>query len=157
MEKYKSFREITESEKYKKTKDYLQHGPVTVFDHSIYVAATSLKISKKLHLGVNEESMVKTALLHDYFLYDWHDKDHPKLHGIRHAKIAAENAKRDFGLTKKEYRAICSHMFPLGLRVPLSREAIILTLADKYCATRESINARKSRHAIRRDVKKGRI
>ena len=89
--------------------------------------------------------MIKAALLHDYFLYDWHDKDHPKLHGFRHATIAAKNAKRDFGLTKKEYKAIRSHMFPVNLRLPTSREALILTLADKYCAARESIRFRKKR------------
>jgi uncharacterized protein len=87
--------------------------------------------------------MVKVALLHDYFLYDWHDKNHPKLHGFRHATIAANNAMRDFGLTKKEYRAIRTHMFPLNLRLPTSREAFILTLADKYCATLETISTLK--------------
>lgn len=51
-----------------------------------------------------------------------------KLHGFRHAKIAADNAKRDYGLTKKEYRIIASHMFPLGWRIPTSKEAILLTL-----------------------------
>ena len=142
MEKTNAFKEITESEKYKKTKDFLQHGTVSVFDHCLSVAETSLKISKVFHIGIDEESMVKTALLHDYFLYDWHDKNHPKLHGFRHAKIAAENAKRDFGLTEKEYKIICSHMFPLGWKLPLSREAIVLTLADKYCATKECFKRR---------------
>jgi uncharacterized protein len=107
------------------------------------VAEKSLEISRKLHIKVDAESMVKVALLHDYFLYDWHDKNHPKLHGFRHATIAANNAMRDFGLTKKEYRAIRTHMFPLNLRLPTSREAFILTLADKYCATLETISTLK--------------
>jgi uncharacterized protein len=145
MTENKTFKDITESEAYQRTKQFMQHGTVSVYDHSIYVAATSLKISKKFHIKVDEDSMIKAALLHDYFLYDWHDKDHPKLHGFRHATIAAKNAKRDFGLTKKEYKAIRSHMFPVNLRLPTSREALILTLADKYCAARESIRFRKKR------------
>lgn len=138
-----NYKKITTDEKYLKTKNFIQHGNVSVFDHSIYVAETSLKISKMLHIKVDKEVMIKTALLHDYFLYDWHDKNHPKMHGFRHATIAAENAKRDFGLTDKEYKAIRSHMFPLNLRIPTSREAFILTLADKYCAARESLKRRK--------------
>jgi uncharacterized protein len=143
MEKTQAFKQIAESEKYQKTKQLRQHGDVTVFEHSLSVAEKSLEISRKLHIKVDAESMVKVALLHDYFLYDWHDKNHPKLHGFRHATIAANNAMRDFGLTKKEYRAIRTHMFPLNLRLPTSREAFILTLADKYCATLETISTLK--------------
>lgn len=152
MEKTKAFKEITESKKYQRTKDLRQHGSVTVFEHSVLVAETSLKISKKLHLKVDDESMVKVALLHDYFLYDWHDKTSPKMHGFRHATFAAENAKRDFGLTKKEYKAIRAHMFPLNLRIPTSREAFILTIADKYCAASETIKTKKKRRAMKRDA-----
>jgi len=145
MEQSETFRNITESEKFKRTKNFMQHGRVSVFDHSVSVASTSLKISKKLHIKIDEDAMIKMALLHDYFLYDWHDKTSPRMHGLKHASIAAKNAKRDFGLTKKEYKAIRSHMFPLNLRLPLSREAFILTIADKYCATKESLKRRKPR------------
>ena len=156
MEKTKAFREITESKEYKRTKELRQHGSVTVFEHSLNVASVSLSISKKLHIKVDEESMVKIALLHDYFLYDWHDKNHPRMHGFRHGTFAADNANRDFGLTKKEYKAIKSHMFPLTLlRVPTSREAFILTLADKYCAAKESIATRKTRRILKRQSRTG--
>ncbi len=154
MEKTAAFKEITESKQYQRTKNLRQHGSVTVFEHSLSVAETSLKISQKLHIKVNEESMVKVALLHDYFLYDWHDKNHPKLHGIRHAGFAAKNADADFGLTKKEYKAIRAHMFPLGIRIPSSREAIVLTLADKYCAARESLSTHRNRRVLRRQYSK---
>ena len=140
-----NFQKITNDEKYLRTKDFMQHGKVSVFDHSIAVAEASVKISKKLHIKVDREALIKGALLHDYFLYDWHDKNHPRLHGFRHAKIAAENAKRDFGLTRKEYKMISSHMFPLGWRIPTSREAFILTIADKYCATKESLKRKKGK------------
>ena len=154
MEKTAAFKKITESKQYQRTKDLRQHGNVTVFEHSLSVAETSLKISQKLHIKVNEESMVKVALLHDYFLYDWHDKNHPKLHGVRHAGFAAKNADADFGLTKKEYNAIRAHMFPLGIRIPSSREAIVLTLADKYCAARESLGTHRNRRFLKRQYRK---
>ena len=154
MEKTAAFKQITESKQYQRTKDLRQHGNVTVFEHSLSVAETSLKISQKLHIKIDEESMVKVALLHDYFLYDWHDKNHPKLHGVRHAGFAAKNADADFGLTKKEYKAIRAHMFPLGIRIPSSREAIVLTLADKYCAAKESLSTHRNRRFLKRQYRK---
>ena len=138
-----NFYKITESEKYQRTKNFTQHGVYSVYDHSIYVCQTCFRMADKLRLKINRESLVKAALLHDYFLYDWHDKSSPKLHGFRHAKIAAENAKRDYGLTKKEYRMMAAHMFPLGWRIPSSKEAILITLADKYCAMKETLKRKK--------------
>ena len=131
------FQEITESPQYQKLKGFYQHGDYSVYSHSINVYKTCFRIVDRLHLKLDEEALTKIALLHDYFLYDWHDKDCPKHHFTGHPRRAAKNAKRDFGLTKKEERAIKSHMFPAGLRPPTSREALILTCADKFCATRE--------------------
>lgn len=137
MTKSEIFEQITNSPEYQVLKDYHQHGSHSVYNHSVNVYNACFKIAKKLHIKVNEESLAKSALLHDYFLYDWHDDKNPVSHFTRHPARAAKNAKRDFGLTKKEERAIRSHMFPAGLRPPTSREALILTFADKYCATRE--------------------
>jgi uncharacterized protein len=135
-------------------KNYYQHGSVTTWQHVLRVAYFALEINRKLHLHCNERELVRGALLHDYFLYDWHDKNHPKMHGFRHGTYAAENADRDFGLTKKEFKAIKSHMFPLTLlRIPTSREAFILTLADKYCATKESFDTKKKRKALKRQYR----
>lgn len=150
MEKTAAFKKITESKQYQRTKDLRQHGNVTVFEHSLSVAEASLWLSKKLHIKVDEESMVKVSLLHDYFLYDWHDKSHPKMHAFRHATISAKNAERDFGLTKKEYKAIRAHMFPINLRFPTSREAFLLTIADKYCAAKETIKTHKNRRVMKK-------
>lgn len=52
-----------------------QHGTYSVYEHSIYVCQTALKLSDFLHLKINRNSLTKAALLHDYFLYDWHDKE----------------------------------------------------------------------------------
>ena len=131
------FQEIINSPKYQQLKKFRQHGDYSVYDHSINVYNTSCKIVKKLHLSVDTKALTKGALLHDYFLYDWHDKDCPKHHFTGHPARAAKNAKRDFGLTPKEERIILSHMFPAGLKIPSSKEAVVLTVADKYCAVQE--------------------
>lgn len=132
---------IVNSENFKKEKEFMQHGSTTVYDHSLYVTKTCFSLVKKLHLNVNKESLMKGALLHDYFLYDWHVKDSShRLHGFRHAKFAHDNALKDFGLNKKEKNMILSHMFPLGYRIPRYKESIILCLVDKYCATVETLS-----------------
>ena len=81
---------------------------------------------------------MRGALLHDYFLYNWreHNDDH-KLHGFYHARKAMENAERDFGLNPVEANIIHRHMFPLNPMPPKYKESVVVTCADKICATRE--------------------
>ena len=135
--------DIINDEKYLKQKEYMQHGDISVYDHQLMVTKTSIKIAKKLRIKVNYESLIRGSLLHDYFLYDWHEKDSShKLHGFRHAKSAMNNADRDFKLNHIEKNMIKCHMFPLNLRVPRYKESIILCIADKICATKETIDGK---------------
>lgn len=55
-------------------KNAIQHGLTTVYEHSVGVAGASLKLAEFFHLKVNEKALIRGALLHDYFLYDWHIK-----------------------------------------------------------------------------------
>ena len=52
-------------------KENMQHGSVSVFEHSVCVALVCLWLVHRLHLKVNQRALVRGALLHDYFLYDW--------------------------------------------------------------------------------------
>ena len=89
---------------------------------------------------LDEEKLVRGALLHDYFLYDWHQKDPShRLHGFRHPKTALGNAQRDYYLNWKEKNIIARHMFPLIPVPPQCREAWIVCLADKWCALGETM------------------
>ena len=140
MEKIRTFNEIIDDDRFLQEQRFMQHGDVSVYEHSVSVAKTCVLIARKLSLKVNYDSLVKGALLHDYFLYDWHIKDPShRLHGFTHPKKAMNNAKRDFGLNKKEENMILSHMFPLVPVIPKSKEGLILCIADKYCATKETI------------------
>lgn len=51
-------------------KENMQHGSVSVFEHSVCVALVCLWLVHRLHLKVNQRALVRGALLHDYFLYD---------------------------------------------------------------------------------------
>ena len=125
-------------------KDFTQHGNTTTFDHCVNVARTSYRINHALHLHADDKDLILTALLHDYFLYDWHDHSHP-LHGYTHADTAADNAVRDFPLDTEEEKAIRSHMWPPNIsRIPSSRIAWIISAADKICSAKETLSGRHS-------------
>ncbi len=121
-------------------KRFRQHGNCTVYDHSVSVAKASLDIAEKLHLKVDCEALARGALLHDYFLYDWHKPDptRPK-HAFFHPRVAWENASRDYDLGRKEEDIIRRHMFPVVPIPPRTAEGWIVCLADTYCALKETI------------------
>ncbi len=126
------------SEGMQKEKDFSQHGGISCYDHSVAVAKMSVRMALRLRMRVDMESLIRGALLHDYFLYNWRDgkKEH-NLHGFRHAQRALQNAQRDFPLSPIAKDVICRHMFPLNIHPPRYRESYIVTVADKVCATRE--------------------
>lgn len=117
---------------------FIQHGKTSTLDHVMSVAWTCLYLNRKLHLKVDEKSLMRVAILHDYYLYDWHipDPKRPGLHGFTHGPLAAKLANADFGLSDHEHDAIYHHMFPL-VAPPKHKLGWILTLVDKYVSTRE--------------------
>ena len=120
-------------------KSYIQHGSTSVYEHSVKVAYTSLYFARRFRLNIDEKSLIRGALLHDYFLYDWHEKDGGhRLHGFFHAERALHNARRDFNLNFIERDIIRKHMFPLNITPPKFRESWIVTWADKLCAAEET-------------------
>ena len=133
------------------SKNSIQHGTVSVMEHSIAVAQCALEISEKLPFSVREKELVRGALLHDYFLYDWHDKEVTwrnivrfyEMHGFTHPSTALTNAKKQFKLTKREEDIIKKHMWPLTVKPPVCREAWVVTMADKYCSLLETFHIRK--------------
>lgn len=132
--------------RYARTRHFVQHGGVTVYDHCLRVAAMSCRLARALDLDVDTDALVRGALLHDYFLYDWHEKDDShRLHGFTHPRRALQNACEDWALTEVECNVILRHMFPLTPVPPACREAWLVCLADKLCAMQEMVYTRTSR------------
>lgn len=132
--------DILNSSFIKKEKDYIHHGSVSVFDHSYRVAFFCIFFSLFLPLVFNRRALIRGALLHDYFLYDWHEDDPShKWHGFIHAKRAYFNASRDFDLCNIEKDIILRHMFPLNITPPKYRESILVCCVDKVCALGETL------------------
>lgn len=131
--------EICMNSKIMESKKYIQHGNTSIFMHSVAVAYYSHRIALIFRLPIEERKLIRGALLHDYFLYDWHKKDirHP-LHGIRHPYTALQNASRDLRLSNIEKDIILRHMFPLTLTPPRYWESAIICIVDKACAVYET-------------------
>mgnify|MGYP001133196900 FL=1 len=134
--------DILESHNFKRMKEYIQHGDVTVNAHVLSVARCSIALSEYLHIRCSRRELIRGALLHDYFLYDWHipDEENPhKLHGFYHPGTALRNASREYRLTVREADIIRRHMWPLTVVPPGCREAWIVTAADKWCSLLETL------------------
>lgn len=149
--------DILHSENFQKTRYHIQHGTMPVYRHCLDVAKQSIQINKALGLGCSERDLIRGALLHDYFLYDWHDKNrenYQKLHGFYHPGIALKNARKEYHLTRREEDIIKKHMWPLTVVPPLCREAWVVTAADKYCSLLETLKIRKRPGGVRVGVAK---
>lgn len=121
--------------------EFVQHGTTSTLTHTERVARASLSLAQALHLNVNEPDLVAGALLHDFYLYDWHDRSTSKPnHATKHPLYAAENARELLGVNAHVASIIETHMWPLPpARVPASKEAWLVCVADKLCSLKETI------------------
>ena len=92
--------------------------------------------------------LVRGALLHDLFLYNWRDINaSAQEHLEMHPRVALENAKKITDVSVVMEDVIVNHMWPLGNAKPKSKEAWIVQASDKLCTilevTYQSIQALK--------------
>ena len=121
-------------------RDYIQHGSISTYKHVVNVTKIAYRLDKKYGLGADREVLLTAALLHDFYLYDWHDKPYSDLHGYRHPARAAEKAVTVFKVDDRVKSAIQTHMWPFTLRkIPKSREAWIVCMADKIASMMETL------------------
>lgn len=149
-------RDIIMSDEAQRMKEFTQHGTTSVFEHALAVAKFSLIFAINLEaltgIKVDRTALVRGALLHDYFLYDWHKPSEKRrgLHGFTHPSIACENAIRDFHIPPIEQDIIRHHMFPLTFFCPHSWEGWLVCFADKWCALCETFKVDVSSYIIYR-------
>ena len=134
-------REIICAGRYREMKRFFSHSDITVYEHCIKVAYAAYCFAVKNEIPCDRRALVRGALLHDYYLYDWHDPNKGfRWHGFKHHRFALQNAEQDFVLTRREREIIRTHMFPLTFWcMPTCREAWIVSIADKMVATEETL------------------
>ena len=113
---------------------YRHHANVSCLDHTLLVA--DLVYTTARRWGLDHHSATRGALLHDFYLYDWHTGG-PGFHGLKHARIALRNAESVFSLNDIEKNAILRHMWPLTPIPPRYPESLLVSLADKVSSYRE--------------------
>ena len=136
------FNSLKSNSKTLQMKNYIQHGSISTYTHCINVTKKACELNRKLHLNADEETLIQGAMLHDFYLYDWHNKDNGThdWHGYRHADTAMKNAIEEFGVDEGVQHIIWCHMWPLNItRVPRTREAWIVCMADKMCSFVETV------------------
>lgn len=91
-------RDIIESEEYRKMQTYRHHSNGSTYDHSIKVAYLCYCHYHRFKSKVNLNELLRGALLHDYFLYDWHDKSDPNtIRGLAHDFLHPNRALKQIG------------------------------------------------------------
>ncbi|HEX2986304.1 MAG TPA: HD domain-containing protein [Caproiciproducens sp.] len=122
-------------------KKYIQHADISCLEHSVSVAYYAFALCRRLNMNVDCKSLIRGALLHDFFLYDWHkdSEEREGLHAFTHPKTALKNAEERFPLNDIERDIIVKHMWPLTLTPPKYRETFLVTLSDKFCSVIETL------------------
>lgn len=131
-------KDIAENPNVLALKEHHQHIASSRYSHCLEVSYYTYLICKKL--GLDYVSAARGALLHDFYFYDWRNKNvegQKKFHLLRHPKIALTNAIDLFELNELEQDIIIKHMWPLTVKFPKFTESFIVTWVDKYCATAE--------------------
>ncbi|HWS44160.1 MAG TPA: HD domain-containing protein [Pseudoflavonifractor sp.] len=113
------------------------HPTTTCYEHSVFVAYTAFRLARRW--GLDYRAAARAGLLHDLYLYDPRDRSaYQGNQCFAHPKAALRNADALVGgLTEKEKNSIISHMWPLARYMPRYKEAYVVNLADKLCATAE--------------------
>lgn len=127
--------DILTNKEFLKLNYYTHHHWTTRLMHSINVSYISWLIARKLKCDA--KSVARAGLLHDFCLYDFKvETPTGEMQTFYHPKAAAKSSAELFEISDLERDAILSHMFPFG-PLPNSKEAWIITMADKMCATVE--------------------
>jgi len=116
--------------------NFVHHRNVSRLEHCIHVSYYSYLICKKW--GLDYESAARGGLLHDFYFYNSHTtKPEWGIHCFSHPSIALKNAQEHFTLNEVEKDIIVKHMWPVTISKPKFKESYVVTMMDKYCATRE--------------------
>ena len=142
----KIYQTFLNDEKIKRMMNIQMHRGSNCYVHSFKVAKKSIQRALQINdKKINLELVLIGAILHDYYLYDWRD-DRSKLrkHGKNHPHIAAENAEKDFDVSKEVKKIISSHMWPINFsEFPNTKEARIVSICDKAVSLGEALTSRK--------------
>ncbi|MCM1523124.1 MAG: HD family phosphohydrolase [Ruminococcus sp.] len=135
---YETVADLLDSEVVQQMRQYMHHGHTTCFQHCLNVSYYNYIFCKLLSLDARAGA--RAGLLHDLFLYDWHEYvkgKGQKFHGWTHAGTALANVRKYFEITPMEADIIQKHMFPMNIALPKYKETVVIICVDKMCGAWE--------------------
>lgn len=133
--------DILQHDEFKHLYSIRHHNKTSCAEHCIHVSYSCYLLLKGY---ARQNDVVRSALLHDMFSYDYHNKSMGKkyhsLHGLYHPAVAVQNATAIFNINKFQQDIIRYHMFPLTIHPPTSFAGFLVVWLDKYWAVREMFN-----------------
>ena len=136
--------DILASKEFKKARRQIHHHRTTVASHSVRTAIAGLKIClalRKIGINVDTRMVVRTALLHDLGMVGRNERYRNNYECcVKHPENSASISKQICpDLDEKSLAAIESHMWPLSTRIPRTKEALVLCMADKVSSVEDLI------------------
>ncbi len=137
-------KDILDSKEFLQATHQVHHLSTSVANHSILTAKIGLKICDRLKnrgITVDERKVVRIALLHDLGMLGRRHRYKNNFEcGYYHPLNSAVSAQKIWpDIDPASINAIKSHMWPLSLSFPRSKEAFILCLADKLASVKEKL------------------
>ena len=153
--------DIIRSERFREAWETRHHVYYNVASHSLETAEYALLIARwfsRRGIRVNEEDVVRAALLHDIGMTEspvWKSPSYRKAYA--HPKEGCRIAKDEFDANRLQLEAIRRHMWPICGVPPLHLTGWIVMMADKASASHEAkdvakrkARARVKRHAVKK-------
>lgn len=130
---------IVSTPRFQKALEQTHHKGTTLGAHTLKVKRAAVRISRALDkVGIKTDPNIVTAasLLHDLGMVGRDERYRNNVECWRkHPGDSVETAKELIpDLDEKTARAIRSHMWPLSLHIPTSKEGWIVVAADKYAS-----------------------
>ncbi len=136
--------DILRSDQFKEARNQIHHYRSTVASHSVRTAAAGLKIClalRKIGIKVDVRKVVRTALLHDLGMVGRDELYRNNYECcVRHPGNSVDISKQIWReIDEKSMAAIKSHMWPLSIHIPKTKEAFVLCMADKAASVKDLI------------------
>ena len=134
--------DILKSDIFKAARNQTHHCRTTVASHSVKTAISGLKICailRRMGIKVNTRIVVRTALLHDLGMIGRNELYRNNCECcLRHPENSAYIARQICReIDDKSIAAIESHMWPSTTRIPNTKEAFVLCMADKVASVKD--------------------
>ena len=136
--------DILKSDKFKEAGNQIHHYRTTVALHSLKTAAAGVRIClvlRKIGIKVDVRKVVRTALLHDLGMIGRDELYRNNYECcVRHPENSVAISKQIWrDIDEKSLAAIKSHMWPLSIHIPKTKEAFALCMADKAASVKDLI------------------